>query len=135
MKLIFLEVTSMRFWIFILLMNLLIPITMIVFGKKYMIYPPQKINPLHGCRTALSMKSKETWAFAHQYSGRIWFVLGLILLPSTLLLMLSFLGKDENMIGKIGFIVCMVQLVLLMSAVPLTERVLKKHFNEDGKRI
>lgn len=124
----------MRFWIFILVMNLLIPITMTVFGKRYMHYPPKNINKLHGYRTSLSMKNEETWAFAHKYSGRIWTVFGSILLPSTLLIMLSTLEKDENMIGKIGFIICMVQLIFLIAAVPLTEIALRKQFDENRNR-
>ena len=54
----------MGFWIFMLIMNLLIPFTMIGFGRHFMRKAPQKINGIYGYRTTMSMKNRETWEFA-----------------------------------------------------------------------
>ena len=43
---------------------------------------PKKINHIYGYRTAMSMKSNETWVFAHPYFGKWWFTIGLFLLPA-----------------------------------------------------
>ena len=55
----------MGFWVFMLFMDLLIPFTMIGFGKLFMTKLPQDINTVFGYRTTMSMKNKDTWAFAH----------------------------------------------------------------------
>lgn len=60
---------TMLFWIFMLVMNLLIPISMIGFGKLFMKTTPKEINGLFGYRTSMSMKNKDTWIFAHHYCG------------------------------------------------------------------
>ena len=49
----------MKFWIFMLVMNLLIPLTMIIFGYIYNKKPPQKPKSkfaYSGYRTPMSMK-------------------------------------------------------------------------------
>lgn len=55
----------MGFWIFMLLMNVIIPFTMIGFGKYFCKSGPKDINMAFGYRTGMSMKNKETWVFAH----------------------------------------------------------------------
>ena len=78
----------MGFWIFMMVMNLLIPATMIGFGKLFLKTAPKEINAIFGYRTSMSMKNRETWEFAHHYFGKRWFFLGIFLLPVTILLML-----------------------------------------------
>lgn len=53
----------MGFWIYMLLMNLLLPFTMIGIGKYFMKKPPNAINRVFGYRTSMSMKNKEKWEF------------------------------------------------------------------------
>ncbi|MBE6023390.1 MAG: SdpI family protein [Cellulosilyticum sp.] len=62
----------MSFWIFMLLMTLLIPISMIGFGYYFSKKAPKEINNVLGYRTSRSMKNKETWQFAHNYFGKLW---------------------------------------------------------------
>ena len=66
----------MGFWIFMLIMDLLLPFTMIGFGRYFMKKAPKEINSLFGYRTSMSMKNKDTWEFAHKYSGKVWYVCG-----------------------------------------------------------
>ena len=47
----------MRFWTFMLLMDLLIPFTMIGFGKYFIKSAPKEINAVFGYRTSMSMKN------------------------------------------------------------------------------
>ena len=92
----------MGFWIFMLVMNLLIPITMIGFGKMFMRNSPRAINGIFGYRTANSMKNMDTWQFAHKYFGKRWYKLGwLILLPS-ILGMIPVIGKDVGDVAEFG---------------------------------
>lgn len=46
----------MGFWIFMLVMNLLIPATMAGFGRAFLKKAPGKINYAFGYRTSMSMK-------------------------------------------------------------------------------
>ena len=59
----------MGFWIFMLIMDLLLPFTMIGFGRYFMKKAPKEINSVFGYRTSMSMKNKDTWKFAHKYCG------------------------------------------------------------------
>ena len=61
----------MGFWIFMLIMVLLIPITMIVIGRLFLNNAPKDINYVFGYRTKRSMMNLETWKFAHEYIGNL----------------------------------------------------------------
>ena len=124
----------MGFWIFMLVMDLLIPFTMIGFGRYFLKQAPKEINMIFGYRTTMSMKNKETWEFAHKYCGKIWYVCGLIMLPVTVALLLMTIGKSEDCVGTVGGIICTVQLVFLIAAIFPTETALKQHFDKNGKR-
>ena len=97
----------MGFWIFVLIMVLLIPSVMIGFGRYFMKKAPNEINAMFGYRTSMSMKNKETWDFAHQYCGKIWYICGLITLPITIIPVsythLIYLKKEklETLLSKI----------------------------------
>lgn len=90
----------MGFWIFLLIMELLIPFTMIGIGRSYMKKPPEKINSVTGYRTSMSMKNRTTWEFAHRYCGRIWYLCGILLLPISVIIMCLVMGQDRDTIGK-----------------------------------
>lgn len=122
----------MATWITILITDLLIPVIMIVFGRVFLHAAPKEINFLYGYRTARSMKNRETWAFAHRHIGRIWGILGWILLLLTALGMTLLWGRDEALIGTVGTVYCVLQLIALILSLVPTELALKKHFHEDG---
>ena len=60
----------MGFWIFMLIMVLLIPLTMLFFGWLLFRRTPKEINYVYGYRTKGSMMNEETWRFANQYFGK-----------------------------------------------------------------
>jgi uncharacterized membrane protein len=122
------------FWVFMLLLDVLIPLTMIGFGKRFRDKPPEKINALFGYRTTRSMKNADTWRFAHQYCGNLWFRWGAGLLPFSILPLLLVFGKDASAVGAVGGIICMVQLIPLVGVILPTERALKKTFDHNGMR-
>lgn len=51
----------MIFWLFMLAMDLLIPCTMYVFGRRWTTGPPPERSNRSGYRTAQSMQSPDTW--------------------------------------------------------------------------
>ena len=62
----------MGFWIFMLIMDLLIPFTMIGFGKMFLKKAPDQINYVFGYRTSMSMKNQDTWVFARKDLVYLW---------------------------------------------------------------
>lgn len=125
--------TSLIFWIFMTVCNLLIPLTMIIFGGMLAKNPPQ-MNSFFGYRTAMSYKSRATWNYAHKHFGRAWKKWGLWMLVGTVPLMLFCHGKNEGQIGLYGGFVCLIECLVMIIPVILTERELKKQFDEDGNR-
>lgn len=124
----------MGFWIFVLIMDLLIPCVMLGFGRYFMKNAPNEINAVFGYRTSMSMKNKETWKFAHQYCGKIWYICGLLTLPLTILLLFLVIGKSTNHVGTMGTIIVFGQLVPFMGSIFPTELALRKTFDKNGNR-
>lgn len=122
------------FWIFILIMDLLIPLTMIGFGRMFLNKAPEKINAVFGYRTAMSMKNKDTWEFAHRFCGKLWFRCGLVLLPVSVVPLIFVFNRSIDTIGNVGLIVSVVQLVPLAGSIVPTEIALKKTFDRNGNR-
>ena len=122
------------FWIFMLLMDLLAPLTMIGFGRLFLIKAPEKINATFSYRTTMSMKNKDTWEFAHKFCGRLWFWCGLALLPVAVIPLVFVLGSSIAKIGTVGGIVCMIEFVPLVGSIFPTEAALKRTFDQNGFR-
>lgn len=120
------------FWIYMLIIALLIPFTMVGFGKYFSKTAPKNINTVFGYRTSMSMKNKDTWNFAHKYCGKIWFVSGLILLPLSVGAMILVIGGSENVVGTVGATLCGIQIVPMIVSVILTEKALNKNFDKNG---
>ena len=124
----------MGFWIFMLAMGLLFPAIMILFGSMFMKSAPKKINYIFGYRTDMSMKNRDTWEFAHKYIGRLWFRLGFLLIPITVIPLLFVIGNSENVVGTVGLIVSFINTVVLIVPIFFTEKALNRVFNKDGNR-
>lgn len=124
----------MGFWIFMSLINLLIPLTMLGFGKYFSKSAPKEINGVFGYRTTMSMKNKDTWKFAHHYCGRLWVTLGWTMLVITAIAMLLVIEKNESVVGNVSMVLSGVQLVFLIGSIFPTEKALKRTFDKDGNR-
>lgn len=124
----------MEFWLFMFLCNLFVPATLILSGKLMQKYCPKKINSIVGYRTKRSMKNMDTWKFAHDYCGRLWWNIGWVMMVLSILIQLPFLHQTDDTVGIIGGIICTVQCIILVLSILPTELALKKTFNEDGTR-
>ena len=123
------------FWLFLCIMNALIPLTMVGVGFFFAKGAPVGINPLIGYRTARSMKNRDTWEFAHRHCGRIWRRLGWAMLALTAITTAFLYNRSEDEIGMIGTIVCAVQVAALVASIFPTELALRRTFNKDGMRF
>lgn len=126
----------MNTYIFMFLVILLIPVTMIFIGINYRNRKnyPQMVNRLRGYRTNRSMKNQDTWKFAHIYYGNLSLKLGTIILIISIIIMISLYGEDNSLINKTGLILTFVQIIFLILPIIPTEKALKKNFDELGNR-
>lgn len=125
----------MGFWIFMFIIAIIYPAMMIVIGLLFKNAAPKKINYIYGYRTAMSMKNRDTWEFAHRYIGRLSLLLGLLLLIPSVVPMLFLMSGSEELIATVGLIIACVGMVVLFASIFRTERVLKKTFDKNGNRI
>lgn len=115
-------------FIFLLIMNSLIPVMMLIFGILWKNHPPSNINWMYGYRSSMSMKNQETWKFAHMHNAKIWRWSGAIWLVVSILLMLLFNNSYEEVSEWIS---CIGLSIIFLSLIP-TEVALKKRFDKDG---
>lgn len=76
----------------------------------------------------------DTWKFAHDYCGRLWWNMGWVMMILSILIQIPFLHQTDDTIGIIGGIICTIQCIILVLSILPTELALKKTFNEDGTR-
>lgn len=124
----------MGFWIFMMISDLIIPFTMIGLGKFFIKNTPKEINGVFGYRTSMSRKNKDTWEFAHNYCGKLWVIIGWIMIALSVIVMLFVIGKDKNVVGTFGGILCGIQVILLVGSIFPTEKALKINFDKSGNR-
>lgn len=121
-------------FVFSLVTSLFLPVVMLYCGWWFVTDPPDEINGLVGYKTKMSMKNGDTWAYAHRVSGIHWIICGILgLFCALALAVCGFTGVIE---GDGCFFALMavqgIQLVLLLSVIPVTEHKLKRRFNSDG---
>ena len=81
------------------------------------------------------MKNQQTWDYAHQVCGKLWFRAGIVMLPLSLLAMLPGLGKDTQALGIWLMGVVLVQVVVMIATIFPVEKALKRKFDKFGRRI
>ena len=125
----------MRYWIFMTGCNVLIPIVMIIGGYMMRKHPPRRINGCVGYRTRRSRKSKETWAYAHELAGRIWWKLGWIMVLPSVIAMAAVIHGNKDQMDKMTLILDGIQVLILLGSIFFVEKGLKDNFDEDGIKI
>ena len=124
----------MGFWLFVTVMDLLVPAIMLYFGRRFQKKPPEKINQIYGYRTARSMKNQETWRFAHETCGRLWVRLGAVLLLLSLAAAAMTFGSGVETAGIVSAAVVVVQMVVVIGSIVPVERALKRNFDDQGRK-
>lgn len=119
-----------------LVMNLLTPLVMIIYGRVFEKKPPKiaRSKFAFGYRTVMSMKNEETWEYAHRFFGKLWFRFGIAVGLISIIVLFFFIGKDKDTVGFAGMIICYVQLVAMLLPVIPTEISLRRKFDKYGNR-
>ena len=117
---------------FFLIVLSIVPLIMIIFGAIFQKKPPTKINYVYGYRSKWSMKSEETWIFAHKYVGKLWLRIGILMgiLPVIVLSIFSSYGTEK--LGHVFYIASMGQIAVMILTILPTELNLRRKFNEEG---
>lgn len=124
----------MGFWIFSLFENSVIPIIMTVTGIIFTKRIPKKDNGFAGYKTAMSMKSDDTWEFANQNIGKVFRIAGPVMLILSLAATLFAFGKDVHTVGLFILVIGTIQTAVLVGSIVLNEIALRKNFDENGRR-
>ena len=122
----------MGFWWFMLICDMIIPIVMVIVGRWMWKHYPKNINGMSGYRTTRSMKNMDTWKFANDYCGKLWWKIGWVMIIPSALIHIPLYHSDENRIGIASVILVAIQCFIMIVSIFPTERALKKHFNDDG---
>lgn len=110
--------------------TILLCATMIGFGWLFLHRPPKEINSLYGYRTAMSMKNRRTWIFAHHYAGKIWLYSGIASLAVAAPLLLF--TKKADWFQTLATALQIALLVPVIGVILPTERALRKRFDRLG---
>ena len=124
----------MGFWIFMFICNVMIPLVMAICGYFMWKHTPKSINAICGYRTKRSMKNMETWKFAHEFCGKLWWKIGWIMLVPSILLQLPFIRSTEDVVGGVGAIICTIECAVLILSIVPTEKALQRTFDSNGVR-
>ena len=119
-------------WIMIVITYILIPALMVGAGWMIWKHSPKNINAIYGCRTRMSSLNQNTWRFAQEYAGRLWVRWGIRMMPVSILLLMFFAASGEKAAAAAGSILCLVQIVIMLSSIAVVERMLNKVFDKQG---
>ena len=122
-------------WYFLFICTLLISFMQILFGYLMWKKTPQKINYTYGYRTKKSMKNIDTWNYANKLSGKIMFVMGLIITIPTTIVEVIYYGSEGKTLTIAFFAIIGIQLILMLLMIPIVEYSLNKKFDKDGNLL
>ena len=110
----------MCFWWFMLICDMIIPIVMVIVGRMMWKHCPKHINGMLGYRTTRSMKNMDTWRFANEHCGRLWYKMGLFMLAFSVLVSVLLLRTNDNTYSMISLIFILLQCIISKFIIRLT---------------
>ena len=113
-----------------LIMTAIMSLTMIGFGFLLGKKPPKEINSVIGYRSPMSTKNRNTWEFAHKYSGKMWIRSGVITAIISIVLALTL--QSSSSYNQLMVALVYIQIATLLSVIPFTEIALRKTFDKNG---
>ncbi|MGT2801590.1 SdpI family protein [Streptococcus henryi] len=123
----------MGFWVFMFIMTLLIPAALLL--TWYMCPKFKTIHNASGYRTKRSMKNQDTWDFAQKHCSKISLYMFFPSLLLVIAIMPMVISKSIGIIGWIGFVITMIQMMGFAVIIISTEKALKGTFDENGNKL
>jgi len=125
-------------WIARLLCLLAMPDFMIRYGRRFQRGDAKTIGPMYGYRTVMSMKNQDTWDFAHQVCGRLWWKAGwvmLVLAVPAWAVSLWHCPYTQGMLCVWFVVPAALEIAAYAVTYGVVEWTLRKNFDKDGYRI
>jgi len=111
------------------IMGLLIPATLLVFGFLLRYRTPTNRLGSYGYRTARSRRTQEAWEFSNKLAGKYWLWEGAVLLPVSALLLFLFSTRMAQQAYYVAYSILLgVQILGMCLPLPFVERALKDKF-------
>lgn len=120
--------------VIVVICSLIVPIIMLIYGFIFKNSGPKDINGNYGYRTAMSMKNKDTWDFAHVYSARLWRFLGIVLFIFSVIIITWACSLKDDTPGVVLILLITIQTIALVISIYPVEKALKKNFDSNGHR-
>ena len=79
------------------------------------------------------MINKDTWAFAHEFCGKLWMKFGGIFILASGIIMLC-LKTDQRVFVSVAFAIFFAEFVTLFVTIGKTEKALSNTFDRKGNR-
>lgn len=73
-------------------------------------------------------ENMDTWRFANEYCGRLWYKMGLFMLAFSVLVSVLLLRTNDNTYSMISLIFVLLQCIILIVSIIPTELALKRCF-------
>ena len=110
------------------------PVAMTVLGYFYLFRPTPEANFRFGFRTYFGMGSVQAWRYSQRIAGMAFGALGILLLVVSLVIALTFIGKDLSQVAGTAmvYLLCQAILALLIRLVPAI--LCAKHYDKNGNR-
>lgn len=125
----------MGYWLCMLVIVLIIPILIMIFGQHFCKEgAPKNINTVFGYRTQRSIKTWESWSYAHIQLGKIWKITGLILIPVSAGIFALTYKMNVDEISIFTILVQALQIIAIIITIAVVEVKLKKNFDDYGAR-
>lgn len=122
-------------WIYMIIIDLLIPLSMLFIGIYFRKRAPQNIDGAFGYRTNRSRMNRQTWEFAHHYCGTVWSIAGAVMSVLTVIWSLFFISSDFMSAMAACNVTALLQCLIMILTIFPTERALKANFDEFGNKI
>ncbi len=121
-----------------LIIVLIIPIFLAYLGSRiFKIYKVRRddLQGKLGYRTALSMKSDYSFAFAHHYFGSMWEYGGVAFAFVSGIMMLLVMGRSFINVSISAAVLILMQLAFIVVSLIFTESALRTRFDEEGNPL
>ncbi len=125
----------MGFWAFSLIITLIVPVLVLIYGLHYgKNGAPQNIEGHSGFRSRRATKSWDAWVFTHKLAAKIWKITGIIMIPVTVVMMIFAVKFSVEMLTYYSSVVFAIQGFTFVGTVIYVENQIKKNFNDYGVR-
>lgn len=122
----------MKFWILMLILDLMVPFVMVGVGW-YLLSNKIGIKKLFGYKTVMMTKNADTEQFAYDFCCKYYILVGFLMVPISVIALTFVISDTIGMVAFIGGMIMTLQGLLFVGAPLATEIALRRRFDKDGR--